>query len=106
MLPDAAPGSPTFTVVAIYDPAYVEPLLVATPLALTPPERTLPRVVWVHQVRAQGPMVQTFLYGHEMSGMVPTFVLSESHVFVIACRVPSFFISASPAAGPYRLARV
>jgi glycine reductase len=32
----------------------------------------LPRVVWVHQVRAQGPMVQTFLYGHELSGMVPT----------------------------------
>jgi glycine reductase len=30
------------------------------------------RVVWVHQVRAQGPMVQTFLYGHEISGMVPT----------------------------------
>ena len=32
----------------------------------------VPRVVWVHQVRAQGPMVQTFLYGHEMSGVVPT----------------------------------
>ncbi len=32
----------------------------------------VPRVVWVHQVRAQGPMVQTFLYGHELSGMVPT----------------------------------
>jgi hypothetical protein len=37
VLPDAAPGSPTFTVVAIYDPAYSEPLLVATPLELTPP---------------------------------------------------------------------
>ena len=34
----------------------------------------LPRVVWVHQVRAQGPMVQTFLYGHELTGMVPTIV--------------------------------
>jgi sarcosine reductase len=34
--------------------------------------RALPRVVWVHQVRAQGPMVQTFLYGHQLSGMVPT----------------------------------
>jgi glycine reductase len=32
----------------------------------------LPRVVWVHVVRAQGPMIQTFLYGHEMSGCVPT----------------------------------
>jgi len=30
------------------------------------------RIVWVHQVRAQGPMVQSFLYGHEISGMVPT----------------------------------
>jgi sarcosine reductase len=32
----------------------------------------LPRIVWVHQVRSQGPMIQTFLYGHEMSGCVPT----------------------------------
>jgi glycine reductase complex component B subunit alpha and beta len=31
-----------------------------------------PRIAWLHQVRAQGPMVQTFLYGHELSGMVPT----------------------------------
>jgi hypothetical protein len=36
VLPDAAPGSPTFTIVAITDPAYTEPLLVATPLALSP----------------------------------------------------------------------
>jgi glycine reductase len=36
------------------------------------PAPGLPRVVWVHQVRAQGPMVQSFLYGHEMSGMTPT----------------------------------
>ncbi len=36
------------------------------------PAPGLPRVVWVHQIRAQGPMVQSFLYGHEMSGMVPT----------------------------------
>ena len=39
---------------------------------LTPPPDGLPRVVWVHQVRAQGPMVQTFLYGGEMTGIVPT----------------------------------
>jgi sarcosine reductase len=37
-----------------------------------PVSPSLPRVVWVHQVRAQGPMVQTFLYGHEMTGIVPT----------------------------------
>lgn len=39
VLPDAAPGSPTSTLVAISAPAYTEPLLVATPLALAP--RTL-----------------------------------------------------------------
>jgi glycine reductase len=39
---------------------------------LAAPAAPLPRVVWVHQVRAQGPMVQTFLYGHEMTGIVPT----------------------------------
>jgi hypothetical protein len=36
VLPDAAPDSPTFTVVAIHDPAYRDPLLLATPLALPP----------------------------------------------------------------------
>src|SRR5215207_10932478 len=30
VVPDAVPGSPRFTIVAIYDPAYTEPLLVAT----------------------------------------------------------------------------
>ncbi len=32
----------------------------------------LPRIVWVHQVRNQGPMVRTFLYGHELANVVPT----------------------------------
>ena len=36
VLPDAAPGSPTFKVVAIFHPASTEPLLVATPLDLAP----------------------------------------------------------------------
>jgi glycine reductase len=41
---------------------------------LSTPAMALPRVVWVHQIRAQGPMVQTFLYGHEMTGIVPTVI--------------------------------
>jgi glycine reductase complex component B subunit alpha and beta len=40
--------------------------------SLEPPAAPLPRIAWVHQVRAQGPMVQTYLYGHEMSGLGPT----------------------------------
>jgi hypothetical protein len=47
VLPEAAPGSPTFTIVAIADPASTEPLLVATPLALTPQDlRELYRDRW------------------------------------------------------------
>ena len=36
VLPDGPPGRPTFTVVAIHDPRYREPLLLATPLPLVP----------------------------------------------------------------------
>lgn len=36
VVPDAEPDSPTFKIVAIYDPEYAEPLLVATPLELSP----------------------------------------------------------------------
>ena len=36
VLPDAAPDSPSFTVVALHDPAYRDPLLLVTPLALPP----------------------------------------------------------------------
>lgn len=36
VLPDTRPDSPTFTVIAIHDPRYREPLLLATPLALPP----------------------------------------------------------------------
>ncbi|MHB9074275.1 MAG: glycine/sarcosine/betaine reductase component B subunit [Desulfobaccales bacterium] len=32
----------------------------------------LPRIVWLHQVRAQGPMVQSYVYGHDFSGCLPT----------------------------------
>jgi glycine reductase len=48
----------------------VPPLLEVFEPTAAPP--SLPRVVWVHQVRAQGPLVQTYLYGHEMTGIVPT----------------------------------
>ena len=67
VLPDAAPGSPTFTVVAIYDPAYIEPLLVATPLALTPPVlRALYRDRW--------PVEQLPLAAKQMLGAARQFV--------------------------------
>lgn len=36
VLPDVPPGGPTFQVLAIHDPRYPEPLLLATPLPLAP----------------------------------------------------------------------
>jgi hypothetical protein len=67
VLPDAARGSPTFTVVAITDPAYAEPLLVATPLALSPPTlRELYRDRW--------PVEQLPLAAKQMLGAARQFV--------------------------------
>jgi hypothetical protein len=67
VLPDAAPGSPTFTVVAIYDPAYAEPLLVATPLDLSPQVlRALYRDRW--------PVEQLPLAAKQMLGAARQFV--------------------------------
>jgi hypothetical protein len=47
VLPEAAPGSPSFPVVAIHHPAHREPLLLATPLALAPqPVQAIYRDRW------------------------------------------------------------
>jgi hypothetical protein len=67
VLPAAVHGSPTFTVVAIYDPAYAEPLLVATPLELTPQVlRALYRDRW--------PVEQLPLAAKQMLGAARQFV--------------------------------
>jgi hypothetical protein len=67
VLPAAAPGSPRFTIVVIYDPAYAEPLLVATPLDLSPPElRDLYRDRW--------PVEQLPLAAKQMLGAARQFV--------------------------------
>ncbi len=67
VLTDAAPSSPTFTVTAISDPAYTEPLLVATPLALTPQDlRGLYRDRW--------PVEQLPLAAKQMLGAARQFV--------------------------------
>lgn len=67
VVPDAVPGSPTFTIVAIYDPAYREPLLLATPLALSPRQlRALYRDRW--------PVEQLPLAAKQMLGAARQFV--------------------------------
>jgi hypothetical protein len=67
VLPAAAPGSPTFTIVAISDPASTDPVLVATPLALSPPMlRDLYRDRW--------PVEQLPLAAKHMLGAARQFV--------------------------------
>ena len=99
VLPDAAPGSPTFTVVAISAPAYAEPLLVATPLALTPPVlRDLYRDRW--------PVEQLPLAAKQMLGAARQFVHEPEtcqrfpELALLAGAVLTYAAATSPAIPP------
>jgi len=67
VLPDAATSAPTFSVIAIFDPKYHDPLLLATPLPLTPQAtRDLYRDRW--------PIEQLPLAAKQMIGAARQFV--------------------------------
>ncbi|MGI8929462.1 MAG: hypothetical protein ACR2H0_08385 [Candidatus Limnocylindrales bacterium] len=94
--PDAAPGSPTFTIVAISDPAYTEPLLVATPLALSPQVlRELYRDRW--------PVEQLPLAAKQMLGAARQFVHEQEtcqrfpELALLAGAVLTYAAATSPA---------
>jgi hypothetical protein len=96
VLPAAAPGSPTFTVVAIADPADTEPLLVATPLALSPPTlRALYRDRW--------PVEQLPLAAKHMLGAARQFVHEQAtcqrfpELALLAGAVLTYAAATSPA---------
>ena len=96
VVPDAAPGSPTFTVVAIYDPAYVEPLLVATSLDLSPQVlRELYRDRW--------PVEQLPLAAKQMLGAARQFVHEQEtcqrfpELALVAGAVLTYAAATSPA---------
>jgi hypothetical protein len=96
VLIDAAPGSPTFSVTAISDPAYAEPLLVATPLALAPQAlRGLYRDRW--------PVEQLPLAAKQMLGAARQFVHAEEtcqrfpELALIAGAVLTYAAATSPA---------
>jgi hypothetical protein len=96
VLPGAAPGSPTFTIVAISDPAYTEPLLVATPLALPPPVlRELYRDRW--------PVEQLPLAAKQMLGAARQFVHEQEtcqrfpELALLAGAVLTYAAATSPA---------
>jgi hypothetical protein len=96
VVPDAAPGSPTFTIVAIFDPAYTEPLLVATPLDLTPQVlRDLYRDRW--------PVEQLPLAAKQMLGAARQFVHEQEtcqrfpELALLAGAVLTYAAATSPA---------
>jgi hypothetical protein len=96
VLPDAAHGSPTFTIVAISDPAYTQPLLVATPLALSPPVlRELYRDRW--------PVEQLPLAAKQMLGAARQFVHEQEtcqrfpELALLAGAVLTYAAATSPA---------
>ena len=96
VVPDAVPGSPTFTIVAITDPAYTEPLLVATPLALAPQTlRELYRDRW--------PVEQLPLAAKQMLGAARQFVHEQEtcqrfpELALLAGAVLTYAAATSPA---------
>jgi hypothetical protein len=96
VVPDAVPGGPTFTIVAISDPGYTEPLLVATPLALTPQVlRELYRDRW--------PVEQLPLAAKQMLGAARQFVHEQEtcqrfpELALLAGAVLTYAAATSPA---------
>lgn len=96
VLPAAAPDSPTFTVVAICHPAYTQPLLVATPLDLSPQIlRDLYRDRW--------PVEQLPLAAKQMLGAARQFVHEQEtcqrfpELALLAGAILTYMAATSPA---------
>lgn len=116
VLPDAAPGSTPFRVVAIHHPAYQEPLLLATPLALAPERvRAIYRDRWaVEQLPlAAKQMVgaaRQFVSAPETCQRLPELALLAgsvlSHAAATVPATPTGFWDRQPQPTPGRLRRV
>ena len=116
VLPDAPPASPTFAVVAIHDPCYREPLLLATPLALTPQAaRDLYRDRWpVEQLPLAAKQMlgaaRQFVHAPETCQRLPELALLAGSVLSYAAAtqpaVPTGFWDRRPAPTPGRRRRV
>jgi hypothetical protein len=116
VLADAAPDSPTCTVVAIYDPRFREPLLLATPLALPPQAvRDLYRDRWpVEQIPLAAKQMlgaaRQFVHDPETCQRLPELALLAgailSYVAATTPAVPTGFWDRQPQPTPGRLRRV
>ncbi len=96
VLPDAAPGAPTFRVVAIHDPRYRGPLLLASPLPV--------RAAVLHALyRDRWPVEQLPLAAKQMLGAARAFVHAPEtcqrlpELTMLAGAVLSYAAASSPA---------
>jgi hypothetical protein len=115
VLPDAPPGGPTFTVVAIHDPRFRTPLLLATPLALPPQAvRALYRDRWpVEQVPLAAKQMlgaaRQFVHAPETCQRLPELALLAGAIVNYAAATlpaaPTGFWDRRPQATPGRLRR-
>jgi hypothetical protein len=116
VVPDAAPASPTFTIIAIHDPRHQEPLVLATPLAVPPqvagalygdrwPIEHLPLAA--KQMLGAG---RQFVHEAETCQRLPELALLAgsvlSHAAAILPAVPTGFWDRQPRPTPGRLRRV
>jgi hypothetical protein len=116
VLTDAGPGSPTFAVVAVHDPRYRAPLLVATPLALAPRlVRDLYRDRWpVEQIPLAAKQMlgaaRQFVHDPETCQRLPELALLAgaivSYVAATQPAAPTGFWDRQPRPTPGRLRRV
>ncbi|GAC1400982.1 MAG: hypothetical protein NVSMB65_18630 [Chloroflexota bacterium] len=114
--PDAAPGAPSFMVVALYDPRYRDPLLLATPLPLTAPElRACYPDRWaIEQIPLAAKQMlgaaRQFVHAPETCQRLPELALLAgtilSYVAATAPAVPTGFWDRHPRPTPGRLRRV
>jgi hypothetical protein len=116
VLPDAPAGSPAFRVLAIHDPRYREPLLLATPLPLDPAvARALYRERWpVEQLPLAAKQMigaeRQFVHAPEACQRLPELALLAgaflSYAAATGPAVPTGFWDRHPQPTPGRLRRV
>lgn len=116
VLPDAPAGSPSVTVVAVHDPRYRDPLLLATPLALAPPvlRACYPDRWAVEQIPLAAKQMlgaaRSFVHAPETCQRLPELALLAgsilSYVAATAPAVPTGFWDRRPQPTPGRLRRV
>jgi hypothetical protein len=116
VLPDAAPGAPSFRVVALSDPRYRAPLLLATPLPLTPPQlRACSPDRWaIEQIplaaKAMVGAARSFVHAPRTCQRLPELALLAgailSYVAATAPAVPTGCWDRRPRPTPGRLRRV